>query len=98
MADPVQAAAPQTGMGMHGALPDMVNDLGARAQALLDAGAMMLRDAAAATGRFGQAASVFAGDVPLGAALAWAAATIATALLAAALVHLALTRSRARLA
>ncbi|MDB5411236.1 MAG: mechanosensitive ion channel family protein [Rhodospirillales bacterium] len=98
MADPVQAAAPQTGMGMHGALPDMVNGLGASAQAVLDAGVEMLRDAATATGRFGQAARLFAGEVPLGTAFAWAAATLAAALLVAALVRLVLSRSRARLA
>src|SRR5471032_2760352 len=98
MADPVQAAAPQSGMGMRGALPDMINGLGASAQALLDATVAMLRDAAAAPGRFGQAARLLAGDVPLGAALAWGAATIAGALLAAALVGIVLTHSRARLA
>jgi small-conductance mechanosensitive channel len=98
MADPVQAAAPPSGMGMHGALPEMINRLGASAQALLDAAAAMLRDAATAPDRLGQAARLLAGDVPLSTALAWGAATIAAALLAAALVRLALAAPRARLA
>lgn len=42
MADPVQAA-PHSGMGMHGALPDMINGLGASAQALFEAAAAMFR-------------------------------------------------------
>jgi small-conductance mechanosensitive channel len=91
------AGAPRSGMGMHGALPEMLDHFGSSAQALLDAGVAMLRDAAAAPGRFGPAGRLLAGDVPLGTALAWGAATIAAALLAAALVRLALTRRRGRL-
>src|SRR5260221_14700015 len=84
------AAVPEKlpGFGMHGAMPDVMSAVTAKAEGLAEAARLMVVDAVAVPGRVAQAAALLTDNgeigtigLVLGAAASWLAASVLVALL-----------------